>query len=339
VDQRIGYLQLDDDTAVAYSVAGLGPFLIVPPPWVSHLELAWAIPAERRFWESLAEQRTLVRYDKPGTGMSTRVLVAPSLEGDLDLIGAVAAAVGASRFDLLGTSMAAAVAAAWAAAHPETVNQLILYGGWARGADIAAPAMRDHVIGLTREHWGFGSEVLADIFVPEADQRTKAALVHYQRESAPSAVAEAILRFGYQVDVVNRLGQVEAPTLVLHRERDRAVPITHGEFIARSIPGAQFRPMPGRSHLAWAGDQDSVLTAMRKFLGFGPSRRVAGPTLTARQREVTALVAEGLSNRAIADRLSIDERSVEGHLERIRDRLSLRSRAALAAWWVATSGS
>jgi pimeloyl-ACP methyl ester carboxylesterase len=87
---------------------------------VSHLELAWAIPAERRFWESLAEQRALVRYDKVGTGMSTRVLMAPSLAGELALINAVATAVGASRFDLLGTSMAAAVAVAWTAAHPDT---------------------------------------------------------------------------------------------------------------------------------------------------------------------------------------------------------------------------
>lgn len=339
MDQRIGYVQLDGGVAVAFAVAGSGPFLIVPPPWVSHLELAWAIPAERRFWESLADQRSLVRYDKVGTGMSSRAPMATSLAGDLALINAVATEVGASRFDLLGTSMAAAVAAAWTAAHPDTVDHLILYGGWARGSDIATPIMRDHVIGLTRAHWGFGSEVLADIFIPEADRRTKEALVHYQRESASSEVATAILRFGYEIDVVDCLGRIEAPTLVLHRMKDRAVPISHGEFIARSIPGAQFKAMPGRSHLAWAGDQDSVLAAMRRFLGFRPSRRIGTPTLTARQREVTALVAVGLSNREIATRLSIQERSVEGHLDRIRDRLNLRSRAAIAAWWVATDGS
>lgn len=339
MEQRIGHAQLDGGVAVAYAVAGSGPFLIVPPPWVSHLELAWAIPAERRFWESLAEQRTLVRYDKVGTGMSSRAPTKPSLAGELAMVRAVAAAVGASRFDLLGTSMAAAVAAAWAAGHPHTVDHLILYGGWARGGDIATPVMRDHVIGLTRAHWGFGSEVLADIFVPEADRRTKEALVHYQQESATSEVATAILRFGYEIDVVECLGRIEAPTLVLHRERDRAVPISQGELIARSIPGAQFKAMPGRSHLAWVGDQDSVLAAIRRFIGFRPARRTRGPTLTARQREVAALVAAGLSNREIASRLSIQERSVEGHLDRIRDRLSLRSRAALAAWWVATDGS
>lgn len=339
MEQQFGRIPLDDGGEVAYATVGSGPFLLVAPPWVSHLELAWAIPPERRFWEALAEHRTVVRWDKPGTGMSSGTAAAPSLDGEMALIGAVSAAVGAVRFDLLGTSMAGAVCAAWAADHPETVDRLVIYGGWARGAEIAAPAVRDHVIGLAAAHWGFASEVLADIFVPEADRRTKAALVHYQRGCASTEVAVEILRFGYQVDVMERLHRISAPTLVLHRRDDRAVPSAHGEQIARAIPGAQFRLLPGRSHLAFAGDQDSVLAEIRRFLGLKASRRSTNPTLTGRQAEVAALVAEGMSNLAIAQALGIEERSVEGHLDRIRDRLGLRSRAALAAWWVATHDS
>lgn len=54
---------------------------------------------------------------------------------------------------------------------------------------------------------------------------------------------------------------------------------------------------------------------------------------------MAALVAEGLTNREIGDRLGINERSAEGHLERIRLRLGLRSRAQIAAWWVAVQSS
>ena len=64
-----------------------------------------------------------------------------------------------------------------------------------------------------------------------------------------------------------------------------------------------------------------------------------GPTLTRRQQEVAALVAEGLTNREIGARLGIEERSAEGHLERIRLRLGVRSRAQVAAWWVATNSA
>ncbi|MGZ4508656.1 MAG: response regulator transcription factor [Blastococcus sp.] len=56
--------------------------------------------------------------------------------------------------------------------------------------------------------------------------------------------------------------------------------------------------------------------------------------MTARQLQVAALVADGLTNRQIAERLGIEERSAEGHVERIRYRLGVTSRAQVAAWWV-----
>ena len=56
--------------------------------------------------------------------------------------------------------------------------------------------------------------------------------------------------------------------------------------------------------------------------------------LSRRQQEVADLVAEGLSNRAIAECLFISERTVEGHVEQIRATLGLRSRAQVAAWVV-----
>jgi tetratricopeptide (TPR) repeat protein/DNA-binding CsgD family transcriptional regulator len=52
--------------------------------------------------------------------------------------------------------------------------------------------------------------------------------------------------------------------------------------------------------------------------------------LTGRMLDVARLVAEGLSNREIAERLFISERTVEGHLERIRNELSISSRVQLA---------
>jgi len=54
--------------------------------------------------------------------------------------------------------------------------------------------------------------------------------------------------------------------------------------------------------------------------------------LTPREAEVTALVAQGLSNAAIARRLSLSERTVENHVSRILIRLDLTSRTALAVW-------
>jgi predicted ATPase/class 3 adenylate cyclase len=54
--------------------------------------------------------------------------------------------------------------------------------------------------------------------------------------------------------------------------------------------------------------------------------------LSKREQEVARLVASGLTNRQIAQRLFIAERTAEGHVERIRDKLGFSSRAQVAAW-------
>jgi DNA-binding NarL/FixJ family response regulator len=56
--------------------------------------------------------------------------------------------------------------------------------------------------------------------------------------------------------------------------------------------------------------------------------------LTAREREITALVAAGHSNREIAERLVLSERTVETHVSNVFSKLGYNSRAQLAAWAV-----
>jgi predicted ATPase/DNA-binding CsgD family transcriptional regulator len=57
----------------------------------------------------------------------------------------------------------------------------------------------------------------------------------------------------------------------------------------------------------------------------------AGP-LSRREREVAAMVAMGMTNKEIAQRLFIAERTAEGHVERIRNKLGVRSRTEVATW-------
>lgn len=59
--------------------------------------------------------------------------------------------------------------------------------------------------------------------------------------------------------------------------------------------------------------------------------------LSRREMEVAGLVAEGLTNRAIAERMFIAERTVDGHLEHIREKLGVNSRTQVATWFVAQS--
>ena len=65
--------------------------------------------------------------------------------------------------------------------------------------------------------------------------------------------------------------------------------------------------------------------------------KTASPNLSRREREVAVLVAEGLSNREIAERLFISERTAEGHVEQIRNKLGFKSRTQVAAWVASNS--
>jgi pimeloyl-ACP methyl ester carboxylesterase/DNA-binding CsgD family transcriptional regulator len=336
VEQRLSSTHTPDGVSVAYATAGSGPPLLFVGGWLSHLELSWALPAERQLLESLAQGRTLVRYDRPGCGLSERTSATPSPDGELDVVAAVLAAAGVERTDVVASSLGVPLMIEWAARHPEAVDRLVLYGGWARGADLGTPEIRDHVVGLVAGHWGLGADVLTDIFAPDASAGTRAALSAYQREASSPVTAAALLRLCYRIDVTASLAEVSAPTLVVHREQDRAAPLAQARVIASGIPDADLQVLPGRSHLPYIGDTALLVRTIRTFLGLPVDRTVTPPALTRRQEQVAALVAEGLTNREIGERLTIEERSAEGHLERIRLRLGVRSRAQIAAWWVAT---
>lgn len=328
-------------TKVVYATAGAGPPLLFIGGWLSHLELSWALPAERQLYEALAHGRTLIRYDRPGCGLSDRPARRTwSLDDEIDTVEAVIAAAGVTRLDVIGSSLGVPVAIEWAARHPDIVDRLVLYGGWAQGSETAPAAVRTHVLGLVASHWGLGSDVVTEIFAPDASAGTRAALANYQRQASSAATAAGLLELCYRIDVTDALPRVRSQTLVVHREHDRAAPIEQSRLIAASIPGAQLTVLPGRSHLPYIGDVDALLTTIRQFLGL-PGLRPRQPTmaLTGRQQQVAALVTDGLTNREIGERLGIGERSAEGHVERIRIRLGVRSRAQIAAWFVATSAT
>ncbi len=71
-DQQIRFFTTPSGARVAYSAVCSGPVIVRTPPWISHLDLEWKIPAIRAFYERLARHHTVVRYDSLGCGLSDR---------------------------------------------------------------------------------------------------------------------------------------------------------------------------------------------------------------------------------------------------------------------------
>jgi pimeloyl-ACP methyl ester carboxylesterase/DNA-binding CsgD family transcriptional regulator len=325
------------DARVAFATVGSGPPLVLPAMWIGHLELEWGFEELRAFIGVLARERTVIRYDRLGTGLSDRVagVPEPSLETELRTIEALVGELGLEQVSLLGVSWGGCTAAAFAARHPERVRCLALFGCYADGARIAPAPLQEALLATVRAHWGAGSRTLADVWLPGQHAHTRERFARLQRAAATVEVAAATLEAVYRSDVRALLPQVQAPALVVHRRHDRAMPFELGRELAALLPDARLVALDGELHLPWLGDSAAVLAAIRTFLDIHQpaSARAAGDgVLTEREREVLELVAAGLSDAQIAERLIVSRHTVHRHVANIRTKLGQPSRAAAAAY-------
>ena len=323
---------------LAYEIRGDGPPLVAPAWWVSHLELDWQSADFRRFWDAVADGYTLIRYDRLGVGMSDRVMREADLNLDAEVatLRALLDELELERVSLIGGSCGSCTAIAFAAAFPERVERLVLYGSYSDGAAITAPAVSDAILAAVRAHWGIGSRLLSDMFLGGADAAEHEDFARFQRESASAETAAALLGLVYRLDVRVQLPLVRQPALVVHRRDDRAVPYRLGREVAAAIPGAAFIPLQGSAHFPWHGDVDSVSRACREALAPVQSspQHASEPgavLLSSREQEILACVARGLSDREIAEHLVLSPHTVHRHVANIRSKLGRTSRTAAVA--------
>lgn len=336
-NSEIRFLRVGD-RRVAYDVRGEGPPLVAPAWWVSHLELDWESADFRRFWESVADGYTLIRYDRLGVGMSDRAVRDSdlTLDAEVAMLRALVDELGLERVSLLGGSCGSCTAIAFAATYPERVERLVLYGSYADGSVITAPGVGDAIIGAVRAHWGLGSRLLSNMFLGAAESAEHERFARLQREAATAEAAAALLGLVYRLDVRTYLPQVCSDTLVVHRRDDRAVPYRLGREVAAAIAGASLISLPGSAHFPWHGDADSVARACRESLGPStPSpqhaREPEPVLLSAREREILACLARGLHDREIAEHLVLSPHTVHRHVANIRRKLGRTSRTAAVA--------
>jgi pimeloyl-ACP methyl ester carboxylesterase/DNA-binding CsgD family transcriptional regulator len=341
VEGRTGFLRFDGHR-VAYATVGDGPVLLLPAWWVSHVSEDWQGEAQggafRSFVETLAMKYRVVRYDRIGTGLSDRDRPASTLtlEYEVDLLEELIDHLTDGPVTLFGISCGGPTSVAYAARNPARIERLVLYGSYACGLELGPPEARNALVGLVRSAWGVGSRTLTDIFAPGMNAADRDAYVEYQRSAAKARTAADLLQLTYEYDVRDVLTEIKVPTLVVHRAGDRAIPVSGGRELAALIHGAQLVVLDGDAHLLWHDSPEDVLTAVAEFLGLpAPVRPASQATgidgLSDREREILGLVAEGLSDAEIADRLVLSPHTVHRHVANIRRKLGLRSRSAAAA--------
>jgi pimeloyl-ACP methyl ester carboxylesterase len=148
------------------------------------------------------------------------------------------------------------VAVAYAVRRPERVSHLILYGAFALGGKKRSPAekeMREAMATLMRLGWGADNpslrQMFAARFIPGATHEQADCFTDLQRKTTSSECAARFFDVANDLDIIDLLSKVKAPTLVMHARDDQIVSFEAGRQLAARIPGARFIALPGRNHL------------------------------------------------------------------------------------------
>ena len=314
---------------VAYLAAGAGPALLCDSGWITDLRGQLELFSSGAFAGRLAERFTVIRYDKPGCGLSDRDGI------DLSLRRAGRRRAGGGRRGRRRPL-------------PPVRG---LPGRSARRHDrgaVPGPGRGARAVRNVRQRQGSvacrgpevdrgpgpgalgpGAKALAGAFVTDPTAEDMAAFTRFERASVSAAVAAGFLEVYYDTGIRALLPAVRARTVVLHRVADRGTRFELGREAAALIPGAIVIPLPGPSHLL-----------LPRRLARGPGR---GAQFLVRAHQPGAAAdrtrarggrtgRRGADQSAIARRLSVAPRTAEAHVENIRRKLEVCSRAQIAAW-------
>jgi pimeloyl-ACP methyl ester carboxylesterase len=243
--------------------------------------------------DRLAEKYTTVAFDRPGSGFSGRAAQGggePQVQAAV--LRAAARALGLERPVLVGHSLGAGVALAWALDAPAEVAAVVSIGGyvvplggggpppWATammrsratlrafGAFARSPAGRPFVDGAVRRIFAPGP-------VPPEYARIAPLLAlddaHLMYDGEDRRSAEAGLRA-----LAPRYPALAVPLVIVVGDGDQVVPPLTSERLHRLVPGSELVRVPGAGHLPQFTDPDAVLAAVDRAAALGEAAHAAG---------------------------------------------------------------
>jgi class 3 adenylate cyclase len=273
MEPRIQYAKTADGVSIAFWTLGEGmPFVHMPnPPW-SHIQMEWQQPELRGWFERLAQNRMLVKYDSRGSGLSDRAATDLSLDAMVADLSAVVQRLGLERFALWGFANAGPPAIAYAARYPERVSHLVLYCSFVSGRDRASPQGRG--LGrLINADWELFTETAAHVAYGWSDGEQARRFAAFMREATTQEEALAFFRALREFDVTDVLPRIGSPTLVLHPRQYTLINVDAARALASRIPDARLTLLEGAS--TGFDDLEPITATIDEFLGEGEEAAAA----------------------------------------------------------------
>jgi pimeloyl-ACP methyl ester carboxylesterase len=229
-------------------------------------------------WETWAHgleaDHRVIRFDLPGCGLS-----APDPTGDysdarsMAVLIALMDRLGVVRASIVGNSMGGRIAWAFAAAHPERVDKLVLISP----DGFASPGFEygrtpDIPVTVKLMRYVLPKPLVKMSLAPAyADPKVMTdalATRYYDLMRAPGVRDAMIARMAQSMrtDPVARLQSIRAPTLVLWGEEDKMIPFNNAADYMKAIPHATLAPLSGVGHLPQEEAPERSLEIVERFL-------------------------------------------------------------------------
>ncbi len=221
---------------------------------LSGTSLAWG----DAFLDELARDFAVTAFDNRGMGQSSRV-DDPFTIGDLAADAAeLLDALGLAHAHVLGISMGGMVAQELALRSPERLATLTLgctYAG-GLGSVMTGPDVGERLAAA----WSSGDRERAirtawEVNVSPAFARDDAEYAAFRERALRARAPLSVIALQVQAvgghDASARLGDITAPTLVVHGDRDEMLSVENGRLIASKIPGARLEILAGVGHMFW----------------------------------------------------------------------------------------
>lgn len=256
------------------------PLLISGGPQLGHPYL--------RALDALSDEHEIIYFDARGTGRSE--LGDPgqlTLGGAVDDLAGLRGALGIERLSILGHSLGGHIAYLYAAAHPASVEALIVVDAGPPlaeelGAQLWAAMRAKRTAGDDAELQRIGASAefaarepkaveryILNIYTPFfGDRRTIATLdLGFTEMTAANVVdyEDRLVATLAHEDPLAALSRISCPTLVVHGELD-PIPVEFSQSLADRIPGARLTIIPGGGHFPFIEERDPFQRAVRAFL-------------------------------------------------------------------------
>jgi class 3 adenylate cyclase len=280
VDTRTGYAKTADGAHLGFAVSGNGPIdLLFIRPWMISFESLDEAPHASRYFRRLEAFARLVRYDVRGVGLSDPLdRSAPTSTAAMaeDAL-AVLDAAGIERAAVVGEQGGVAIAIELCHAHPDRVSALVCTNGYAcLIADDDSPhghprAFVEQFLSSNADpdaQWEVDGSDDVDLLVPSlaGDATFREWFARASRRGASPATARAVLDVTARADVRPMLPALRVPTLVLHAEHSRFIPVQVGQYLAEHIDGARFVGLDSADTAPWGESGDVIADEVEEFL-------------------------------------------------------------------------